>query len=72
MYDLGEFPRLRANFAKQMRSGILEAVRGTGAADAAYVRCTMYDVRSGEFPRLRANLAAGAAYVRFSMDDGGA
>ena len=43
--------------------------RTTEAADAAYVRSTMYDVRLPNSRALRGTVALGSAYVRFSMYD---
>ncbi len=53
MYDVrfGEFPRLRASVAKQVRRLSREDDARTVAPKGTYVRGTIFDVRFGEFPR---------------------
>ena len=67
MYDLGNSRALRGD-AEQGRTGCRETVRGDSykaagrrrQTGAAYVRCTMYDVRFGKFARVARGCGAGA------------
>ena len=61
-YDVrfGEFPRLRADLAERMRSGIVKQTsdvvgrRRRWQAAPAYVRCTIFDVQHARRPQAAA------------------